>query len=151
MIIAAQASTLAAPPMSFFMSSMPLEGLMSSPPVSKQTPLPTSVTLGCAGSPQTKSIRRGAREEARPTAWIIGKFCARRSSPMINDNSAPLRRRDPARPSPAPPVPYRWRCVDEIAARCCGVRDARDGGDIDAVRRDEAEARASPALLTVNR
>ena len=32
--------------MSFFMSSMPLAGLMSSPPVSKHTPLPTSVTLG---------------------------------------------------------------------------------------------------------
>ena len=32
--------------MSFFMLSMPLSGLMSSPPVSKHTPLPTSVILG---------------------------------------------------------------------------------------------------------
>ena len=29
-----------------------LDGLMSRPPVSKQTPLPTSVTFGCFGSPQ---------------------------------------------------------------------------------------------------
>ena len=48
----ASASTFAAPPMSFFMISMPLVGLMSSPPVSKHTPLPTSVTFGCVASPQ---------------------------------------------------------------------------------------------------
>lgn len=35
--------------MSFFMVSMPAAGLMSSPPVSKQTPLPTSVTFSNAG------------------------------------------------------------------------------------------------------
>ena len=75
MIIEARPSTLAAPPMSFFISSMPLDGLMSRPPVSKQTPLPTSVTLGASLSPQTMSISRGASAEARPTAWIIGKFC----------------------------------------------------------------------------
>jgi len=34
------------PAISFFMISMPLDGLRSSPPASKQTPLPTSVTLG---------------------------------------------------------------------------------------------------------
>ena len=61
MIMWASASTLAAPPMSFFISSMALSGLMSSPPVSKQTPLPTSVTLGAAGSPQLMSIKRGGR------------------------------------------------------------------------------------------
>ena len=66
--ISASASTLAAPPMSFFMISMPLDGFRSSPPVSKQTPLPTSVTLGWAGSPQVRSIRRGARGDAMPTA-----------------------------------------------------------------------------------
>ncbi len=60
--------------MSFFMISMPLDGFRSSPPVSKHTPLPTSVTLGCVGSPQEKSISRGARAEAMPTAWISGKF-----------------------------------------------------------------------------
>jgi len=39
---------------------MPVSGLMSSPPVSKQTPLPTSVTRGCWLSPHTMSISRGA-------------------------------------------------------------------------------------------
>ncbi|MGC4111343.1 MAG: hypothetical protein QM747_13150 [Nocardioides sp.] len=44
----ASASVSAAPPMSFFMRIMPLDGLMSRPPVSKHTPLPTSVTSGSA-------------------------------------------------------------------------------------------------------
>ncbi len=44
--ICASASTLAAPPISFFMISMPVDGFKSNPPASKQTPLPTSVTLG---------------------------------------------------------------------------------------------------------
>ena len=46
MIMCASASTLAAPPMSFFISSMPADGLMSRPPVSKQMPLPTRVIGG---------------------------------------------------------------------------------------------------------
>ena len=64
MIMCAAASTQAAPPMSFFMLSMPASDLMSRPPVSKHTPLPTSVIFGAAGSPQVMSIRRGARGEA---------------------------------------------------------------------------------------
>ena len=107
--ICASASTLAAPPMSFFMISMPLDGLRSSPPVSKQTPLPTSVTLGCAGSPQVRSISRGARVEARPTAWISGKFC---SQQIVADDAVELgaeaRRELLARPAPVPPAPCRW-------------------------------------------
>ena len=67
--------------MSFFMLSMPDAGLRSRPPVSKHTPLPTSVTLGSLSLPQVRSISRGARVLARPTAWIIGKFCFSRSSP----------------------------------------------------------------------
>ena len=82
---------VAAPPMSFFMLSMPLSGLMSSPPVSKHTPLPTSVILGCDGSPQVMSIRRGARSAARPTAWMSGKFSLSRSSPTIALMLAPWR------------------------------------------------------------
>ena len=60
--------------MSFFISRMPLAGLMSSPPLSKQTPLPTIATRGCFGLPHSSSISRGARscEAARPTAAIIG-------------------------------------------------------------------------------
>ena len=63
---------MAAPPMSFFIGRMPEAGLRSSPPLSKHTPLPTKVTLGADGSPQTISTRRGARVLARPTAWIVG-------------------------------------------------------------------------------
>ena len=53
---------------------MLLDGLMSSPPVSKQTPLPTSVTLGWAGSPQEKSISRGARVEAADPGGRLGEL-----------------------------------------------------------------------------
>ena len=51
-IISASASTPAAPPISFFISSMPAAGLMSRPPVSKHTPLPTSVTLASVTGPR---------------------------------------------------------------------------------------------------
>ena len=61
MTICARPSTQAAPPMSFFIVSMPDEFFRSSPPVSKHTPLPTRVTFGWASLPQVKSIRRGAR------------------------------------------------------------------------------------------
>ena len=66
MISRASVSAVAAPPMSFFISSMPLAGLMSSPPVSKTTPLPTSVTFGASARPQTKSTSRGASKAAAP-------------------------------------------------------------------------------------
>ncbi len=45
--------------MSFFISSIPEAGLMSRPPVSKVTPLPTSVTLGASSRPHEKSTSRG--------------------------------------------------------------------------------------------
>ena len=73
MIIWAKPRAVAAPPMSFFIRAMPEAGLMSRPPVSKHTPLPTSVTLGARGGPQRMSIRRGARGLALPTWWISGK------------------------------------------------------------------------------
>ena len=40
-------STLAAPPMSYFISSMPAPGLSEMPPVSKVMPLPTSTSGAC--------------------------------------------------------------------------------------------------------
>ena len=42
----ANAKAMAAPPMSFFISAIPDDGFKSSPPVSKQTPFPTTVTRG---------------------------------------------------------------------------------------------------------
>ena len=70
--ISARPSACAAPPMSFFISFMPASLLRSSPPVSKHTPLPTTVILGASASPQVRSISRGGRVLARPTAWISG-------------------------------------------------------------------------------
>ncbi len=74
MIMRARARQWAEPPMSFFISRMPADGLMSSPPVSNTTPLPTRAITGWATSPQVSSIRRGARAgtAARPTAWTAG-------------------------------------------------------------------------------
>ena len=40
---------------------MPSAVLMSRPPVSKHTPLPTMATRGCLGLPHSASISRGAR------------------------------------------------------------------------------------------
>jgi hypothetical protein len=70
----AKASACAAPPMSFFMSRIPVAGLMSRPPLSKQTPLPTTATRGCAGLPHSTSIIRAARsgDAACPTAATSG-------------------------------------------------------------------------------
>ncbi len=70
----ASANACAAPPMSFFISRMPADGLMSRPPESKHTPLPTIATRGWSGLPHSTSIKRGARSRlaAWPTAWIIG-------------------------------------------------------------------------------
>ena len=74
MISCASASAWAAPPMSFFMIRMPPACLRSSPPLSKQTPLPTIATRGSSGLPHSSSISRGARSgvAARPTAAISG-------------------------------------------------------------------------------
>ncbi|KAG1167076.1 hypothetical protein G6F35_017851 [Rhizopus arrhizus] len=75
--------------MSFFMLRMPSAGLMSRPPVSKHTPLPTSTSAGSVSLPQRSTTRRGARCEARPTAWMAGKFCFSSASPVIASTSAP--------------------------------------------------------------
>ena len=88
MIVRARPSTVAAPPMSFFIRPIDAAGLMSSPPVSKHTPLPTSVSAGPV-TPQVISISRGGRVEARPTAWIIGKFDSRSASPVVTVTSPP--------------------------------------------------------------
>ena len=72
MIIRARPSVVAAPPISFFISFIPVGGFRSRPPLSKQTPLPTIVTFGSLGLPHRISISRGARSDARPTACTIG-------------------------------------------------------------------------------
>ena len=59
MIKEASARALAAPSISFFINGKPEDGLISRPPVSKHTPLPTKVTFGAFASPQVRSISRG--------------------------------------------------------------------------------------------
>ena len=49
-IVAAAASTAAAPDMSHFIVSMPSEGLSDSPPESKVTPLPTRARWGASAA-----------------------------------------------------------------------------------------------------
>jgi hypothetical protein len=82
MIARARPSAVAAPPMSFFIRPIEAPGLMLSPPVSKHTPLPTSVTFGASEGPQTSSTSRGSAAAARPTAWIIGKPASSRPAPV---------------------------------------------------------------------
>ena len=88
MIMCASAKAVAPPAMSFFMLSMPVSGLMSRPPVSKHTPLPTSVILGSVTLPHVMSISRGSRTEPAPTAATSGKFFAK-ASPMVTCTLAP--------------------------------------------------------------
>mmetsp|Transcript_5854 Transcript_5854/g.15009 ORF Transcript_5854/g.15009 Transcript_5854/m.15009 type:complete len:208 (+) Transcript_5854:464-1087(+) len=71
----ARPRTCPPPPMSFFIFPMAAAGLMSSPPVSKHTPLPTSATfLPPPPAPHRISINRGAclGSAARPTACTWG-------------------------------------------------------------------------------
>ena len=125
--------------MSFFISSMAVSGLMSSPPLSKHTPLPTSVTLGAAGSPQVMSIRRGGRAAARPTAWIRGKFRASRSSPTVTREAGAVARRERGRGvgefAGAHVVGGR---VDEVAGEIDCLDDARQVGAVRLLRQLEA-------------
>ena len=61
--------TVAEPPMSYFISSMPAPGFSEIPPVSNVMPLPTS--MGCCPfwSPlSVKMTMHGLREEPIPTA-----------------------------------------------------------------------------------
>ena len=85
----ARPSAVAAPPMSFFIWRMPSAPLMLRPPLSKHTPLPTSVSFGAFGSPQLISISRGAWAAARPTAWIAGKPAFSSASPTVCLKRAP--------------------------------------------------------------
>ena len=133
MIAWASPRTLAAPPMSFFISSMPADGLMSRPPVSKVTPLPTRVILGSPARPQVRSSRRGAWALARPTAWIIGKFCFSSSSPTIALTLHLVARGEGAdflvEGIGAEIV---WRCVDQVARQKGAGGETLDFGRIGA-------------------
>ena len=92
----ASASAQAAPPMSFFISSIAAEGLRSSPPLSKHTPLPTSVTRGAP---------------ARAPAAIDQARCARAAGADRRDQRILARQRLAA----APPASRRRERPRELA------------------------------------
>ena len=83
----ARPRTCAAPPISFFISSMALDGFRSNPPESKVMPLPIRVILGPV-CPQRRSIRRGAISAARPTVLMAGNSVAS-SAPVVTAMVAP--------------------------------------------------------------
>ena len=73
--VLASPSATAAPPISFFMLRMDERGLISSPPVSNTTPLPTSATVGADREPLNRSIRiRGARAGVAPRLHRVGRW-----------------------------------------------------------------------------
>ena len=86
---AARPSTVAAPPISFFISSMAFEGFRSRPPESKVIPLPIRVMEGPL-SPQLMSIRRGATSAARPTVSMAGNSRSS-ASPDVTSMEVPKR------------------------------------------------------------
>ena len=108
MTIAASASAAPRRPCPSSSAACRLDGLMSRPPVSKPTPLPTIVTWGWPASPQVRSTSRGARRLARPTAWITGKFRSSSASPTTAVIVAACRAAiSCAPPAPAAPDPCR--------------------------------------------
>jgi hypothetical protein len=84
MSMCASASATAAPPMSFFISAMPELDLMSRPPLSKHTPLPTRVKRGRhprRGGDQRISSSRGACSARRARRHESQESSRRSSSP----------------------------------------------------------------------
>ena len=140
MIMWASASTVAAPPMSFFMISMPLSGLRSSPPVSKHTPLPTSVTLGswiCPSAVRSAAARDRPRGRRRGSAENSTAKDRRRRSNGISRRAVWPGRRRRFKVRRAHVV---GRRVDEVARE----RHAFDDRLADRRRRCLPAARAAP-------
>ena len=137
--MSARPMAVAAPPMSFFMIPMEAGGLMSSPPVSKQTPLPTSVTFGASARPQTRSSSRGGSEAAAPTASIIGRLAARSAAlPRVTRTSAPCRPASATKAASSASGPMsRAGVLIEILRQRRRSGDPRHPRAVDAVGADE--------------
>ena len=125
----ARPSTVAAPPMSFFISRMPAGGLRSSPPVSKHTPLPTSVTFGAArvAPGEVDQPRRAARWRGRRRG-SSGSSAASSSSPTITVQlgAVPLGQRPAAAAASSAGPMSLGRRVDEVARQADRLRPALD-------------------------
>ena len=126
--------------MSFFISSIPAGALMSSPPVSKHTPLPTSVTRGAPGRANRKSIKRGERGLPRPTAAINGNCCSS-TAPLADIDGAALLGCQVGRDTGQFLRPHvvGW-CVDQVARQLLRCDGRRQPGAIRAGRRLQARA-----------
>ena len=84
MIMCASASTVAAPPMSFFMLQHGALGLEIEPAGVEADALADQRHLGMRRvAPAQVDQPRRARAAARPTAWMSGKFCFEQSSPTM--------------------------------------------------------------------
>jgi hypothetical protein len=117
MIMCARPSTLAAPPMSFFISPIDAPGLRFSPPVSKHTPLPTRVRSG-PSLPHVMSIRRGASSLARPTVWMSGRLAVQQAFAMdAGDRRAEMQPQDRAPPFQLPRAHVLGGRVDQVAGQ----------------------------------
>jgi len=101
-------STPAAPHMSNFMNSIPCAGLMEIPPLSKQSPFPTSTTGFALGLPPLYSsvISLGS--------W--GVPCATARNDPIFSASISLR------PRTVIPIPWRFAMSAAVWARYSGVQ-----------------------------
>ncbi len=130
MIICARARAVAAPPMSFFISSMPASGLMFSPPVSKVTPLPTRVTAGASAAPQVNSTSRGGWWPACPTAWISGKPTSRSAPDHLRERRAIPFGQLPGRGRQSLRAEVVGGRVDEVAAKRDRSSDSLDARGI---------------------
>ena len=143
----ARASMSAAPPMSFFIRSMPLAGLMSRPPVSKHTPLPTSVRRGCPARPRRDHQARLARAGA---ADGVDRGIALGQERVTHDGAA-------GGPEAAGEIGHglgqlrgaevTGGRVDEVARLPGGF--GHRGGRVEAGALDDDEARALARLLAV--
>ena len=124
--------------MSFFISSIALSGFRSSPPVSKQTPLPTSVTFGClaiapAQIDQPRRTRRGAADGMDQRKILQQQFAVgHRLDPGVVTLGEQARRLMQFRRAHVV-----RRRVDQVARQRHALGDARKVGGIDAVRQHQ--------------
>ena len=124
-------NTAAAPAMSYFISSMPPAGLIEMPPVSKQTPLPTSAT---GASPSAPPFQRMIATKGGCTLpWATPS-----SAPMPIFSSAALSSTSTSSPSLAVPA--------QASAKAAGVRTF--AGSLTRSRAEATTAAMRPADST---
>jgi len=132
--------------MSFFIMRMPEDGLRSSPPVSKHTPLPTRVSFGARSSPQARSMSRA------PACWPADRVDRRIilvEEPVADDDAAArAQARSHVLRRPASSAGHiLGRRVDEIAGEGDRPGDGLDPGAVGATRPFEHSRAALAPLI----